>query len=104
MTRSRPFTLRRGLVLAASLTLAGGAVSAATFASDPGGNNGTVKLTPHNACDLKIEWAGFDRAGVTSDVQFAMQAPTDDVQIAGIHGDLSVPLDATGAATRTYSL
>lgn len=101
-TRSRPFTVRRGLVLATSLTLAGGAVSAATFAADPPGNNGTVMVTPHNACDIDITWRGFDKAaGLESTITFTPQAPTDSVGIGSY--DRTVALQE-GGAEKGYTL
>jgi hypothetical protein len=98
MNRSAPRTLRRGLALAATVSLAGWgalALPAAAQPGDPGGNNGTVKITPraeddgipqntpHVSCAFDIEWYGFDEgADVVSSVSFTMQAPTSDAGLS----------------------
>ena len=82
-TRSRSLNVHRGLAAAAALTVASwGAMSLPATAQndngDPGGNNGTVKITPGTAaCVVNIEWYGFDEgADILSTVVFEMQAPT----------------------------
>ena len=72
--------------------------------SDPGGNNGTVKIVeltgpandPHVPCTFTVEWYGFD-ANATSDVVFALQNPTADGRTLTVTaGDLHVTLDNDG--------
>lgn len=87
-----------------------------TFAGDPPGNNGTVKIaplgemdgipnnTPHPGCVFQVEWYGFDGGSdVVSTVSFAMQAPTSDVALT-VDGPTQVPVGgdaASGAGTDT---
>ncbi len=99
-TRSRSLNVHRGLAAAAALTFASwGAMALPADArqhGDPGGNNGTVKITPHGeddgipqntphvSCSFDIEWYGFDEgADIVSTVGFTMQAPTSDVGLSG---------------------
>jgi len=98
----RTSPVSRGLAVAATLSLVGLGAAAlsmpanAKVTADPGGNNGTVKITPHGqddgipqntphvACPLDIEWYGFDEgADIVSTVTFTMQAPTSDVVVSG---------------------
>jgi hypothetical protein len=81
------------------LMVAGGPAS-----SDPGGNNGTVKIVeltgpandPHVPCTFTVEWYGFD-ANATSDVVFELQNPTAAGRtLAVTAGDLHVTLDNDG--------
>jgi hypothetical protein len=82
---------------------------------DPAGNNGTVKIShvgdkdtpdnnPHPGCSFLVEWYGFG-PDATSDVTFAMQAPTSDATYTVVEGQLTdVQLDgddASGAGTDT---
>ena len=83
---------------------------------DPRGNNGTVKIAPpgeedgtpdnnpHPGCTFQIEWYGFDEGpDIVSTVEFAMQAPTEDVGLADYpNREVWVGEDpATGAGTET---
>jgi hypothetical protein len=68
----------------------------------PPGNNGTVKIalhgeidgipnnTPHPGCQFQVEWYGFDEGDeIISQVAFAMQPPTGEVDLS-VSGDTSV--------------
>ncbi len=92
----------RGLSVATPLVLAAWCAAALPAsaaqpaeAGGPGGNNGTVKITPrgeadgipqntpHVPCAFDVEWYGFDEgADVVSTVTFTMQAPTADVGLS----------------------
>lgn len=79
----------RASAIVAGVTLAG--LSAApAFATDPAGNNGTVKVIqhgniddvpenqPHVGCTLDIEWYGFDEGEeIESTIGFELHSPTD---------------------------
>ena len=82
---------------------------------NPPGNNGTVKIeqvqadgipqnNPHQTCELRVEWYGFDEGDdVVSDVSFDAMAPTSDSSIAVI-GDTTPSVGgdaASGAGTDT---
>lgn len=73
----------------------------AAFA-DPGGNNGTVKISqvpvdavpdndPHVGCQLRIQWYGFD-LGATSQVSFTLVSPTQGT--VTVDGPLTVNVGA----------
>lgn len=77
---------------------------AAAFA-DPGGNNGTVKISqvaidsvpdndPHVGCELHVQWYGFD-LGAISHVSFALVSPTQGS--ITVDGPLTVDVGATSA-------
>lgn len=73
------------VVLASTLAPSG------AWATQPAGNNGTVKIVgdgdldtsstqPHVGCTFTVEWYGFDAGtDIVSTVAFAMQSPTSDV-------------------------
>ena len=84
-------------------------------AADPPGNNGTVKIeqiradgipqnNPHQTCELRVEWYGFDEGDdVISQVSFDAMAPTSGSSIS-VAGDTRVPVGAdaaSGAGTDT---
>ena len=108
--------VRAGAIVA-GVTLAG--LSAApAFATDPAGNNGTVKIEeylapddapdttpendPHQGCKFDIEWYGFDEGvDIVSKVSFELQAPTLDGEL-DVDGELEVFVGddaASGAGT-----
>lgn len=115
--RSRSLHAFGGLAVAAPLAIASwGAMALPATAQpaggNPGGNNGTVKITavgeddgipqntPHVACAFDIEWYGYDEgADIVSTVSFAMQAPTSDV-VPSVTGPAQVFVggDAAGGA------
>lgn len=86
----------------------------ATGNSDPGGNNGTVKIVeegdfdsipnnhPHVGCAFTVEWYGFDEgSNIISTVTFEMQAPTQGVGLT-VDGPPTVFVggdNASGAGT-----
>jgi hypothetical protein len=121
----------RTSALAALATAAAGLVATAVSvapatATDPPGNNGTVKIAPdgemdgipqnhpHQGCTFQVEWYGFDEGDdIVSTVAFEMQAPTADVVLGGdeprtvaVGGDAATGAGtATGAdAVQTYTL
>ena len=82
---------------------------------NPPGNNGTIKIeqvaaddvpqnNPHQSCELRVEWYGFDEGDVVeSEVSFEPQAPTADSTI-GVDGTNPVFVGgdaASGAGTDT---
>ena len=81
------------------------AVSPAAAFADPGGNNGTVKISqvpidsvpdndPHVGCELHVQWYGFD-LGATSHVSFALVSPTQGS--VTVDGPLTVDVGGTPA-------
>ncbi len=114
-TGPRSLNVHRGLAAAAALTFASwGAMAPPATAhpnnGDPGGNNGTVKITPHldadgtESCVFDIEWYGFDEgADIVSTVVFQMQAPSRDVGLSSTGpSEVFVGGDpASGAGTDT---
>ena len=82
---------------------------------NPPGNNGTIKIeqlqadgtpqnNPHQSCQLRVEWYGFDEGDdVVSEVSFAAIAPTAGSTVSTTD-DTSVPVGgdaASGAGTDT---
>jgi hypothetical protein len=115
--QSRSLNVGRGLAVASALTLVGwGAVAlpAAADGGDPAGNNGTVKIAPHDggdgentahvACDFDIKWYGFDEgADIVSTVVFTMLAPTSDVLVSSIEpSEVFVGEDPAGGAGNDF--
>lgn len=119
----RRFSVLIALIIAATLvpigTGAAGAQPAAPQSgggSDPGGNNGTVKVQevdiddghpdndPHVGCTFDVEWYGFDKGDdIISTVTFEMQAPTASVGLT-VDGDQTVFVggdSASGAGTNS---
>jgi len=113
--------LVRTLTVAALLPAAV-ALGAGPALADPGGNNGTVKVSevggpedqsndPHVSCTFELQWSGFDAgADLYSDVSFEAQAPTAGASIA-VTGSTHVFIgeDAAGGgtdhdATQVYTL
>jgi hypothetical protein len=68
------------------------------------GDKDTPDNNPHPGCSFLVEWYGFG-PDATSDVTFAMQAPTSDATYTVVEGQLTdVQLDgddASGAGTDT---
>ena len=94
----------------------------AADASDPPGNNGTVKVDdrpfdsipnnrPHVGCVFRIDFYGFDENVGDATVTFSMQAPTKNVGLEVVSGDTTPDIgeDPAGGGTdvdaeQTYTL
>lgn len=81
---------RSVIVIAGTLCMIGVA-SGAAVASDPPGNNGTVKVNgtsivdqgndAHAGCSFQIDFFGFDQGNLTATVMFDLQPPTGGGQV-----------------------
>jgi hypothetical protein len=76
-----------GLVVAGSVVVLATMSLAGTAAADPKGNNGTIKIDgvvlqggqanePHVACQLAVEFYGYDQGDLNASVTFELQSPT----------------------------